>query len=149
MIVLSGIMSPLRNIHICQLPALELIRRTLYGPFVTEFQLTHIGNLGSILSNNIKSLIPGTWLKGKVLDFIGGLLNFKCTEDGLLQDPKQQSYFIYPFQFRTALLNKGDKFRDGKYTYENVIKYTSAARKDIDIFAFDKVFVPINYQNLH
>ena len=49
----------------------------------------------------------------------------------------------------TQLLNKGDEFRDGKYTYENVIKYTFTTRKDIDIFAFDKVFVPINFSNMH
>ena len=85
----------------------------------------------------------------KVVDYIGGLLNLKCTEDGLLQDPEQQSYFIYPSQFMTQLLNKGDKFRDGKYTYENVERYTKTKTKTIDIFAYDKVFVPTNFSNMH
>ena len=67
----------------------------------------------------------------KVVDYISGLLNLKCTKDGLLQDPDQQSYFIFPSQFMTQLLNKGGKVRDGKYTYENVDGYTNTQNKMI------------------
>ena len=94
-------------------------------------------------------MIPGTWLNDEVVDFRGGLLNLKCKQEGLLEDPEQHSYFIYPSMFWTALVNKHHKDRGGQYTYDNVIKYTCTTRKVIDIFAFDKLFVPINYGNLH
>ena len=47
------------------------------------------------------------------------------------------------------VLNKSGKVREGMYTFENVKHFTSSKRKDMDIFALDKVFVPINYCNMH
>ena len=46
-------------------------------------------------------------------------------------------------------MNKEGKRRDGLYTFENVQNFTSSKTKDMDIFAFDKVFVPINYGTVH
>ena len=47
------------------------------------------------------------------------------------------------------LLNKEGKVGEGLYTFENVKHFTSSKRKDMDIFALDKVFVPINYDSVH
>ena len=105
--------------------------------------------VGVVWSHSIKSLLPGTWVNDEPVNFVGGLLNLMCRDDCLHPGTKQQSYFIFPTTFITQLLNKSGHFSDGEYTYARVIQYTHTARKDINIFTFDKVFVPINFQNLH
>ena len=53
----------------------------------------------------------------------------------------------FPTQFMNRLLNKSGLVREGMYTFENVKRFTK--RKEMDISALDKVFVTINYCNLH
>ena len=56
------------------------------------------------------------------------------------------SYFIFPTQFFNQLMNQ---LGDGLYTFKNVQQFTSTKRKNMDIFAFDKVFVTINFSEVH
>ena len=56
---------------------------------------------------------------------------------------------ILHFTFPVHELNKFREIGGGEYTFENVVRYTFNNKKDIDIFAFEKVFVPISYENTH
>ena len=129
--------------HIRQLPDSELIRQTVYGPDVTPFPLAYVGNaLGTIWSNKIKTLTPGIWLMDEVMDFINGLLNLKCAEACLLQDPDQQSYFIFPSQFMNQLLNKFGEVGGGEYTFENVVRYNFTKKKTLIYLLSTKYLSP-------
>ena len=129
----------------------EIICGTVYGPDVCSYELAKVGGSGHgcIFYDKIKTLNSGIWLNDEVVDFMNGLLMRNLRDTCLLQEPDQGSYFIFPTQFMNRLMNKEGEVRDGLYTFENVRYFTSSKRKDMDIFALDKVFVSINYGSVY
>ena len=78
----------------------------------------------------------------EVVDFMNGVLNLKFAEECLRQDPDQGSYFIFPSQFMTQLLNKEGKVRGGEYTFKNVKRYTSSKKKTLIYLLWTKYLSP-------
>lgn len=101
---------------------------------------SHEMNLGlpfSIKRGSFQLLKPSTWLND---DIINGFMALLRTRDADL-NPNHRNHFATTFFFSSLFVN-------GRYTYSNVRKWHRFFPGG-DIFHLDKIFIPINIENIH
>ena len=98
-------------------------------------------------------LKPEKWLNDDIINFYFALLA-KRDYDLCLSDGKKKRSHFYNTQFMTQLRNEdeggNDKFDDDdeNYKFGNVKRWTKTIPGG-DVFALDKLFIPINITNTH
>jgi len=103
----------------------------------------------SVQRQALHSLRPSQWLNDEVIHYFYGMLQKRDEELCRLNPNRKRSHFFKSF-FMTNLLNKGnsDASLDGKYTYDNVKRWSKKVPGK-DIFELDKIFFPINEDQVH
>ena len=87
----------------------------------------------------LRCLKPNTWLNDEVINFYMKMLQER--DDTLFERDKNRRHSHFFNTFFAERLLKTDKH----YKYENVKKWS----KKLDIFEMDKIFFPINIDNMH
>ncbi|ETV88061.1 hypothetical protein, variant 1 [Aphanomyces astaci] len=82
----------------------------------------------------LQCLLPATWLNDEIVNFWFQMLTER---DASAHDRHLKSHYFNSFFFA--------KVSEGGYNYVNVRRWT----RKIDIFAMDKIFVPVNIRNVH
>lgn len=116
---------------------LESVREILSGPATEEIIQDKYNT--EMTRRKLVCLKPNTWLNDEVINFY---MNMLIERDNSLCEKfpgRRKSHFFNSF-FVERLL-KTDK----KYNYNNVKRWS----KKFDIFELDKVFFPINIDNMH
>ena len=98
-------------------------------------QLCAYGDI-KILGQDLKTLSPQAWLNDTIIDLFFGLLDHQ--ENFLVNDPERPKCLFMRTAFMYFLTSGG-------YSYTRVQGWT----KDVDIFEFDKIFIPINVGRCH
>ncbi|KAF0687972.1 Aste57867_20353 [Aphanomyces stellatus] len=102
----------------------------------------HGGAMGEVLCqkfnvdvtrNLLQCLLPATWLNDEIVNFWFQMLGER---DASLKRPLK-SHFFNSFFFA--------KVSEGGYNFVNVRRWT----RKLDLFAMDKIFVPVNVRNVH
>jgi sentrin-specific protease 1 len=83
--------------------------------------------------NKLKSLAPETWLNDEVINFYFNMLTEACNHH------KLGIHCFSSFFFIKLLVEKNG------YHFNKVKRWT----KKIDIFALNKIFIPVNITNTH
>ena len=106
-----------------KVPDSAIIRQTVYGPVTSPYTISELGNMGgSVFSDKIKTLNPGTWLNDEVLDFLFGLI-LQSEKSLRKQDPSRKSIFIFKTSFMLNLLGGGlPDDGGGRIIFSNVKK---------------------------
>lgn len=91
----------------------------------------------NITRGHLQCLLPMQWLNDEVINFWFQLLNDRDVELVQSGTMSKRSHFFNSF-FYTKVSENG-------YNFVNVRRWT----RKIDIFALDKVFVPVNLSNTH
>lgn len=88
----------------------------------------------------ILCLRPGTWLNDEIINFCMSMLEERDIQLCDLNPNRMKSHYFNSF-FMEKLLGRGHM----KYNYAEVARWT----RRFDIFARDKIFIPINISNTH
>ena len=115
----------------------ERVNNALYGIGPQHEIIAEIGN-DTVTRQSIQRLRPGAWLNDEVIHFYCAALSRRDSE----QNPTKRSHFFKSF-FLTKLLEE-----------QNGCKYANAKRwskkaPGKDMFALDKIFFPVNIDNMH
>lgn len=120
-----------------QLPPeqLQFVKEALYeGPesevLVQKFNV-------DITRRHLQCLLPLQWLNDEVINFWFEMLSERDTALVKREVLPMRSHFFNSFFFT--------KVSEGGYNFVNVRRWT----RKIDIFAMDKIFVPVNVSNTH
>jgi hypothetical protein len=89
----------------------------------------------TVQRRSLATLLPGQWLNDEVIHAYLQLLS--CDKQHFFK-----SFFV------TKLLNENVPGQHGQYQYANVKRWSKKV-KGKDIFALDKVFFPVNQNNVH
>ena len=113
------------------------VRLVLNGPSTQEVLIEKYAI--DMTRAKILCLRPCTWLNDEVINYY---MNMLMERDQLRSDQSngqvRSSHFFSSF-FMVKLL------QNGKYTYPNVKRWS----KKFDVFAKDKIFIPVNISNSH
>lgn len=115
----------------------HLVRKALYGEGQND-DIMAIAGTDSVQRQSIRKLRPGIWLNDEIVNCYFTLLAKRDTTR-CLNAGKLRSYFLKSFFF-SHLLENGRE-----YNYNNVKTWSRGS----DIFAFNKVFAPVNINNTH
>ncbi|KAE8878634.1 hypothetical protein PF005_g16177 [Phytophthora fragariae] len=114
---------------------LEIVEDTLHdGPM--EEVLINKYNVG-ITRRHLQVLLPGVWLNDEVINFYYQMMSDRdeaLVNAGVLS---KRSHFFNSFFFT--------KVSENGYNFINVRRWT----RKIDLFAMDKIFLPVNVGNMH
>ena len=125
-----------------KLPDSVIIRRTIYGPDTSPYTIATLGNMGgSIFSDKIKTLNPGTWLNDEVLDFLFGLI-LQSEKSLRKQNPTRKSFFIFKTSFMFNLLDGGMPDDCGMITFSKVKTYTCNKKEQLIYLISTKYLSP-------
>jgi Ulp1 family protease len=128
----NAIFPLLRNIHLTETQRTELTE-LLNRPETNDVLIDKF-NIDMTVAK-IRCLRPRTWLNDEVINFYLSMLQSDFNQCAVGQGK------IYSFStfFMVRLLE------NNTYKYANVARWT----KRVDIFSFEKVFIPINIKNMH
>jgi sentrin-specific protease 1 len=135
----QALLRPLSDVEI------RMVKEALYGEGNPQQILARYES-DTIQRQSVWSLRPGKWLNDEVIHYFYVML---ANRDALLASSSADSsmkrcHFFKSF-FITKLLDEGVTNR---YTYSNVKRWSKNVPGK-DIFALDKIFIPVNMSNVH
>jgi sentrin-specific protease 1 len=102
----------------------------------------------NIQRKSLRTLSPGEWLNDEVIHYFLGTLAERDAQLCAQQTGRARSHFFKSF-FMTKLRNEGDQTgKHGVYEYRNVKRWSKNVPGK-DIFKLEKIFFPINQNNMH
>jgi Ulp1 family protease len=122
----------LRNIHLTETKRMELTE-LLNRPETNDVLIDKF-NIDMTVAK-ITCLRPETWLNDEVINFYLSMLQSDLNQCAVGQGKIYSFNTFFMVQLR----------QNNKYNFANVARWT----KRVDIFSFQKVFIPINLNNLH
>ena len=132
----------------------EIINAALWGLGLSTSIVAESG-MDTVQRSSMRTLQPGMWLNDEIVHYFylmlakrdAELCSTTNTDPETTTTEKLRSHFFKSF-FITKLLNEGSATNDGEYEYRNVKSWSQKVPGE-DIFALDKIFVPINIGNMH
>ena len=96
---------------------------------------------GDITIADLALLRPGAWFNDSIINFYGLLL--RASGEAALAEGRRGATWIHSTFFYTRMM------QNRTYDYPGIRRWAKSGNRPIDIFAFDRVLVPINRGNTH
>jgi Ulp1 family protease len=95
---------------------------------------------GQVTLNDLEKLLPGDWLNDSIINMYGLLL--RASGEAALAAQRPGAVWVHSTFFYTRMMQE-------RYDFPGVSRWSKSGSNNIDIFAFDKVLIPINRGNKH